>query len=100
MNKIQIFRKLYENSQARDGYLERTPSDLRQFIFDNEYSNNLQSERDMLIRAVFGDQADSVEWFLYDWRPGAVCSFGGEAVAIQNIDQYIDYIVRCEGFKE
>jgi len=94
MNKAQIFRELYANVLARDGYLERCPADIRTCVFDNEYANNLQLERDMLIKTVFGEHTEAVEWFLYEWRPGVKVG----DVAINSIDEYIAYMVEHKGF--
>lgn len=94
MNKAQIFRELYNNSVAREGYIDRVPVDIRDAISSNDYSINLQLERDMLLKQVFGEYTEAVEWFLYEWRPG----FKVDDVAINSIDEYIAYMVQHEEF--
>lgn len=99
MNKERAFRELYRLSKLRDDYLDTVPSDLYPTVIDNKYVNIVVHERDMLLRLVFGDQAESVEWFLYEWKPGYdVGCDGVELRPINNIDEYIEYLREHEGF--
>lgn len=94
-SKEKIFRELYANLLKRDKYFDTIPQDICMAFIENRYVDNLLHERDMLIRLIFGDQSDAIEWFLYEWRPG----FEVDGVKINNIDEYIDYMKKCEGFE-
>lgn len=99
MNKELIFRELYKNQLKRDEYFDKLPRDINMFVIDNQFTNNVLQERDMLIRLIFGEHADAVEWFLYEWKPGAEVGFDTVVVKINNIDEYIEYMKNNEGFE-
>ena len=98
MNKEKIFRELYSNMVKRDEYFDRLPSDINVAFIDNEYVNNLSMERDMLLKIIFGEHTEAVEWFLYEWKPGFEVGCLGVCVPIHNIDDYINYMKEYEGF--
>ena len=101
MNKEAIFRKLYENNVKRWNYINKLPIDISDAFFDNEYVNLLGNDNDILLSYVFGDHKESIEWFLYEWDPDTIneVGFNGVTEKIENIDQYIDWMKRNEGFK-
>lgn len=94
-SKEKIFRELYANLLKRDEYFDTIPRDINMAFVENQYVDNLLRERDMLIRLIFGEHSDAIEWFLYEWRPG----FEVDGVKINNIDEYIDYMKKYEGFE-
>lgn len=94
-SKEKIFRELYANLLKRDEYFDTIPQDINMAFIENQYVDNLLHERDMLIRLIFGEHSDAIEWFLYEWRPG----FEVDGVKINNIDEYIDYMKKCEWFE-
>ena len=100
MNKEQLFRSLYKSHQRRIEWIDKLPKDIQQAFFDNEYVNALLEDNTLLMQSVFAEHYDSVEWFLYDWKPGAeVGQVGEEPVKIQDIDQYIAWMKSMEGFE-
>lgn len=99
MNKERAFRELYRLSKKRDDYLNTVPSDLYPAVIDNVYVNIITHERDMLLRLVFGEHAEAVEWFLYEWEPGyEVGTEDALMRPINDIDEYIEYLRQHEGF--
>jgi len=96
MTKEQIFRNLYANYVNRDAYLDRIPNDLQTYVFDNTYSNLLSNDCAMMINHIFGDAADGIFWFLYEWQPGYEVGYHEHERAIQNIDDYIDWMKNVE----
>lgn len=98
MNKEQVFRQLVENEANRDKYFGKIPSDIQPFVIDNEYTNNLLHERDMLIRLIFGEYSEAIEWFLYEWRPGFEVRLGDKSKKINDIDEYIEWMKENESF--
>lgn len=98
MRLERLFREIYKNHVERTEYLDCIPRDINTFVVDNAYAVNMDQERDMLIKAIFGIWAESVEWFLYEWEPGYEVSIHGISTKIYNIDEYIDWIKKEEGF--
>lgn len=97
--KEQLFRDLYKGVLDRDGYTDKIPSDIVHTVFDNGYVNSITAERDMMAKMLFGDDYYAVEWFLYEWKPGYAVGVGDTTKEIYNIDEYIDWIKKYEGFK-
>lgn len=93
-----LFRTLYENELKRDQYLNSIPSDIRTPFFDNTLMSNLLEERDMMIKLLFGEFSESIEWFLYEWRAGFEVGMNGVNAQINNIDEYIVWMQENEGF--
>lgn len=98
MNKERLFRELVDQSNTRDKYLESVPSDLFNSVIDNAYVNSITEERDMMLKMIFGEHAEAVEWFLYEWQPGYEVSCNGVTIAIHSIDAYIHWMQENEGF--
>lgn len=94
-----VFRKLYQMSKKRDEYMATVPGDLYSSVIDNGYVESIIHERDMLLRLVFGDHADAIEWFLYEWKPGLEVGYEGVPMTpINDIDEYIEFMKKNEGF--
>ena len=68
------------------------PIDINTAFIDNGYVNKLSMERDMLLKIIFGEHTEAVEWFLYEWRPGFEVGCLGVCIPIHNIDDYINYM--------
>lgn len=98
MSKEQLFREVYKNSLIRDEYFKKLPADICMAFIDNEYVNNVTQERDMMLRLLFDEHAEAIEWFLYEWRPGSEVGFDTVVTKINNIDEYIDFMKNNEGF--
>lgn len=99
MNKEQLFRELYKSDVKRLNYFDTVPYDLRTAIL-NRYTDHLFNDREMLIRAVFGEHAHSVEWFLNDWQIGYEVGLSeGEQTPIYSIDDMIEWMKKNEGFE-
>lgn len=100
MNKERIFRELVKNEQERSDYFDTIPNDICMAFTYNKYVDNLLQERDMLIRLIFGEHSEAIEWFLYEWRPGFEIGLAGQTpTPINSIDEYIDYMKKNEGFE-
>jgi hypothetical protein len=50
----------------------------------------------MLINVVFGDHAEAVNWFIYEWKPGSAVGFNGETSNIPDFDHYIEWMKKHE----
>ena len=67
MNKKKLFIQLMQGAEARDNWLDTVPSDIRVAFVDNTYVNSMCSDFDALIEGYFGDTAEEVFYFLYEW---------------------------------
>lgn len=99
VNKEHIFRQLYASKIERDAYFDSIPSDIAPVVWDNRYVTLLEGDYQILFEGLFGDDAESILWFLHEWRPGFEVGVGGMMTQINDIDQYIDWIKANEGFK-
>lgn len=100
MTKTEIFRKLYEHHLERDKYLDRVPPDISGVLFDNMYTEMLHIDVSMLIDAVFGDHAEAVNWFIYEWKPGSAVGANGETFNIPDFDHYIEWMKKHEHWQD
>lgn len=99
MNKEKIFRELYRQTLVRDEWFDKLPTDICAAFFDNVYTNSLSEECDMLIKIVFGEHTEAIQWFLWEWKPGFEVGCDGVTAVINNIDEYIDWLKKHEGFE-
>ena len=102
MTKIELFRDIYKNHVRSQNWLDEVPREINQAFFDNPYVDNLNNTQTLLIRQCFGQWAEAIEWFLYEWSPGMVCSPGPDLgdFLIYSIDQYIMYLQKWEDFPD
>ena len=99
MSKAELFRKIYESRAHADQWLNSVPYEIRAAFFDNPYIGHYQALLDDVLRELFGEHWDAIEWFLYEWQPGfAVWPGADNEIKIWNIDQYIDYMKTYENF--
>ena len=67
INLIDVVRQLKETITKQDKYIQTIPDDLRT-ILDNAYIDFLYRENSILFDALFGPNAETVSWFLYEWK--------------------------------
>jgi hypothetical protein len=98
---IEVVRKMKEMGAERDVYFATIPQDINAAFFDNTYVNLLYAQNDLLINALFGDMAEDVTWFLYEFTPGkspgphCILADGTEYTYNTNEDYY-KYLEECE----
>lgn len=98
MTKEDIFRKLYQSELRRTAYIDSIPTDLRGGVIDNQYVNDYSRDYMMMLGHIFGDDTDSISWFLYEWKPGWEVGYHrGVERKINSIDEYIDWLKNVEG---
>jgi hypothetical protein len=94
---IDVVRKLKYLDNEMDAYLNTVPSDIGCVIFDNGYVNSLYTQKELLINALFGDMAEDVSWFLFDFQagksPGPHCiTKDGKEYFYHTDEDYYDYL--------
>lgn len=105
MTKSDVLRKIVQLHNEQNAYIDSIPNEFSSLIFDNEYTNCCGMMVDTLIDSYFGNHAESISWFLYEWKPGFSAGCVDEAglkvtVDIDNIDDYITYMKEYEGFDD
>lgn len=94
MDKEQLFRELYQSLVERNAYTDSIPREFDGVVFDNPYANSLGMDLEKVMDFAFGEHAEAISWFFYEWKPGFCCG----DVKINSIDDYIDYMKANEGF--
>lgn len=67
---IDVVRKLKYLDNEMDAYMKTIPNDIAIAFMDNTYVNNLYTQKEVLINALFGDMAEDVSWFLFEFQAG------------------------------
>jgi hypothetical protein len=99
MSKAQTFKYIYEQTIKGEKFIDSLPVSVRSAFFDNELQESTQLIADVLIRKYFDEHWESVEWFLYEWKPGYTVGIGGRETMINNIDEYIEWMRENEDFE-
>jgi hypothetical protein len=94
---IEVVRKLREIESRQHAYINKLPADISGAVFDNEYSNLQGYKFDLVLQALFGDFAEDVYWFLYDFVPGNtpgphVVESNNTEHTFNSDDDYYDYL--------
>jgi len=97
---INVVRKLRELDNQGDKYIQTIPSDINSVFFDNIYVNALDMQKNILIESLFGDMAEDVKWFLYEFEPGKspgphCITAEGTAYTYQTDEDYYKYLENC-----
>ena len=99
MKKSEVFRKIVALTKEGNDFLDSVPNSISSVFFDNGYNNAQGLINDLLIDEYFGEHAGSVNWFLYDWKPGYEVEYNGQTTKIDDLDQYIEWMGRTEFFQ-
>lgn len=103
--KFEQFKELVtlmiQEQVKQDEYLDKIPDDLKDSVFDNQYTNSLGRCNDKLAEVAFGDLWEDVAYFLYE-RP--ILSNIGKVVVndvtyeFSTIDEFCDYMKTVHKF--
>ena len=67
---IDVVRDLKQEMLVQDSWIDSLPNEISSAFFDNTLTNSLGVQRDILIKALFGDYEEAVYWFLYEFTVG------------------------------
>jgi hypothetical protein len=95
VNRENIFRKLYQNQLDREKWLNSVPSEIQMVFWSTPYIDSCVRDRNMMMKYVFGEHLDAIDWFLYDWQPG----YEVDETPIRDIDHYIEFLKQTQGFE-
>lgn len=99
-DKIKLFKRIYELNKRSNEFLNTIPNCISEAFFDNPAMESVSMANDELISATFGNDAESVFWFLHEWTQGCEVGVGDKMTKIHSIEDYIDWIVKNEQFGE
>lgn len=100
MTKAELFRNLVKLYATSDSWLNTVPREINSVFFDNPAMDAMYNANTMLIREYFGEHAEAVEWFIYEWKPGYTVRApeSQDEIPINSIDEYVAYMKLYEGF--
>lgn len=90
---IQVVRTLKDSLAAQDEYIKGLDYSFSTLIVDNPYNCEQSEQIAVLLDALFGDLAEEVMWFLYEFEknstgPDVVDHDGTEHTFFTNEDYY------------
>ena len=100
---ISILKELRALDIAGRAYLDKYPYSFQDLVIGNEYAENLYHGQSILLRRVFGEYTEDVEWFLYEFTPGSspgphvILADGTEYVFNTDEDYYTYLITQMNG---
>ena len=84
----------------QEQYVQSIPSDIHQFILENQYANFDGLQIDKLARTLFGKHYEDVAWFLYEHNERCNKIWCGEVeYVINSVEDYLVY-AKKEMFNE
>lgn len=95
MNKLDLFRKLYEHHAKGNAWLDTVPNEINESFFDNPYVGSLRRQLDLVQAAVFTeDQLSDIDWFLFDWSvtPTLTWKIDDIEYSFSDIEEYIWFL--------
>jgi hypothetical protein len=99
---INVVRMLKHYDTKQNEYLDTIPSDINSVFFDNTFVDLLARQKDLLIEHLFGEHAEDVTWFLYEFSegktPGPHCRLADGTEYTYNTNE--DYYEYLKGLKE
>jgi len=98
MFSAATFRKVLEDNlsckEINIKYIDSIPRDIVSAFFDNEYVNNIAiTAENTLITLLGPDLYDEYTWFFWDWKPGYTIEIQDHKYIINNIDDFMEYLV-------
>ena len=89
----QAVTMLKVEHDARDEYLNQIPADIQNAIFDNYYINSQGIVADKLADMLFAENAEDVDWFLYECDYDHIAHIGTQkgTYNINSLQAYFDY---------
>lgn len=98
MFSVDTFRKLVEDNlsykENNIKYIESIPKDIASAFFDNEYVNNIAITAENTLVTLLGSNLyDEYTWFVWDWKPGYTIEIQDHKYIINNIDDFMKYLV-------
>ena len=85
LHAAELERRAFKNTLAA------MSRDDAAYACENKYVVSLEKSEHVLLRAIFKDLYQSVNWILWEWRPGFSLTVNGRAYVINTLDDYLDY---------
>jgi hypothetical protein len=98
MFSVDTFRKVLEDNlsckEINIKYIDSIPKDIASAFSHNEYVNNIAITAENTLEILLGvDLFDEYAWFVWDWKPGYSIEIQDHKYIINNIDDFMKYLV-------
>lgn len=83
-----MVRSLHTLNTKQQEYIDRIPRDIRDAIFDNEYTAAYSEMLNSVMKAALPQNLyDDTQWLLYEWKPGALVQIDGVDYVTCTLDE-------------
>ena len=99
----EIVQFIYNQNNSQNEYLKSIPNDISEAIFDNKYANLQGNTSEFLMKKIFGDFYEDVNWFLYECNGNIIrhpntedkpnITIHGRKYFIHNLESYFEYMI-------
>jgi hypothetical protein len=92
---IAVVKELRKLQVQQDSFVESLPSSVSSCFWDNDYTNAQSMQRDLLINALFQEDAEEIFWFLFEFKPKPTPQLwlaDGTAIAFTCDEDYYKYL--------
>ena len=98
MTKLELLKNLRELQKVEDAYFDSLPRDISMAFIENGYTEALYKANALLMQEAFGDLAEEVGWFMYEWKPGySLVEADGTEWTFEDDEAYYKHFERlCE----
>ena len=109
MNKLELFKKVYELHTQGITWLDKVPSEISESVFDNPYSTSLQRTIDLLLSHAFTKEEEEwADFFLYEWSTDKSLSVDvyetgngkQKRITFDTFNDIADFLVEYEGWDQ
>ena len=79
----------------RYSYIETLPIEIKEVIFDNEFTNNLEKVSDYLLEQIIQkDILEWIYWYCYEWdeNNNNMININNISYSIQNVDDLLNML--------
>lgn len=85
-----MIHTLHALNDKQQDYIDRIPRDIRDAIFDNEYTAAYSEMVNSVMKAALPQNLyDDTQWLLYEWKPGALIQVNGADYTPCTLDEYL-----------
>ena len=92
---VEFFNTFNDNSEKSKEYLDSIPSDIRPFLYENDYVDYLYSINTAAINLAFADNTnarDAFYWYVYDTSLTGTVEVDGKVYNITTDEEFLQYM--------
>lgn len=96
MSNFELFKEVVLRIEENNILYEKFknyPQNYRTFVWDDEWVEDTINMLDFILKKMFPEHWDCLEWFMYDWKPGfsAIMGEDGKEYVINNVEDYLKF---------